>query len=215
MKKIVLGLLLIVGFYSNAQEYKLEEKSVTGIFEANGKTKAELFSAINKWISINYNSPKSVIQLNDLESGSIIVNGVNSVFYKNNYKIIYPKNSSVEIYDELELKHSIELSIKDNKYRIIYKIIGLIPYEQQPTNKIKWTKMETLTLDCINFNNPTEASILAYNIFLEDKLNVNREKKELILSETKPMFDDLVANLLTQIKRNMAEIQMAIKNDGW
>ena len=49
MKKIIFGLLILMSFYSNAQEYKLEEKSVTGIFEANGKTKAELFSAINKW----------------------------------------------------------------------------------------------------------------------------------------------------------------------
>jgi hypothetical protein len=54
MKKIALGLLMLMSFYSNAQEYKLEEKSVTGIFEVNGKTKAELFSAINKWISVNY-----------------------------------------------------------------------------------------------------------------------------------------------------------------
>jgi predicted transcriptional regulator YheO len=75
--------------------------------------------------------------------------------------------------------------------------------------------MEAVTLACINLNNPTEASILAYNIFLEDLLMVNKEKRELIKSETKPMFDDLVANLLTQIKRNIEEIQTAIKNDGW
>lgn len=38
MKKILFGILMLVGFYTNAQEYKLEEKSVIGIFEANGKT---------------------------------------------------------------------------------------------------------------------------------------------------------------------------------
>jgi Domain of unknown function (DUF4468) with TBP-like fold len=191
MRKFIL-LMLFITTITNAQEYKLEEKTVTGIFEANQKTKAELFSAINKWISVNYKSAKTVIQLNDLESGTIIVQGINSVFYRNNYKILYPKNSSVKEYDELKLKHTIEFSFKDNKHRIVYKIIGLIPYEQQPTNKIKSTKMEALTLDCINLNNPTEASILAYNIYLESILNVGKEKKEILKTETKPMFEDLV-----------------------
>ena len=80
---------MALSFYSNAQEYKLEEKSVTGIFEANGKTKAELFSAINKWISVNYNSEKTVVQLSDTEGGNIIIKGITEGKY--NLKPFRPK----------------------------------------------------------------------------------------------------------------------------
>ena len=83
MKKLILGLLMAVSFYSNAQEYKIEEKAVTGIFEVPNKSKAEIFSAISKWISINYNSGKSVTQLSDAEGGNIVVKGINEITYSN------------------------------------------------------------------------------------------------------------------------------------
>ena len=125
MKKIVLGILIMVSFYSNAQEYKLEEKSVTGIFEANGKTKAELFSAINKWISVNYNSANSVIQLNDLESGTIIVKGINTIVNKSFIKsFLHPDLQKKTSFNTMtyNFSHLIEINIKDNKFRIMYLI---------------------------------------------------------------------------------------------
>ena len=75
MRKFIL-LILFITTITNAQEYKLEEKTVTGIFEIKEKTKAEIFASINKWVSINYNSAKNVVQMNDLESGTIIIKGI-------------------------------------------------------------------------------------------------------------------------------------------
>lgn len=72
-----------MGNFGYPQEFKYEEKLVTGIFEAQGKSKSEIFSAINKWISINYNSSKNVIQMNDMDSGTIIQNCI-----KNHFKAI-------------------------------------------------------------------------------------------------------------------------------
>jgi hypothetical protein len=66
MKKILLITFMVFGFLSYAQEFKAEGKTLTGIFEAEGKNKSELFSLINKWISINYNSSKNVIKMYDL-----------------------------------------------------------------------------------------------------------------------------------------------------
>ena len=86
MKKILLTLFICVWFNNYAQEFKLEEKSVTGVFEANGKTKAELFSAINKWVSINYKSASRVIQLNDAEAGAIVIKGTADYPIKNYFK---------------------------------------------------------------------------------------------------------------------------------
>ena len=66
-----LKLLLAITFtiltinQSVSQEYQLEEKTITGIFDTPDKTKSEIFSSINKWISLNYNSAQNVVQLND------------------------------------------------------------------------------------------------------------------------------------------------------
>ena len=55
-KAIILFMILIVNsVYS--QDYTYEDKTMTGVFEVKGKSQSELFSLINKWISINYNSP--------------------------------------------------------------------------------------------------------------------------------------------------------------
>ena len=82
--------MLFITTIANSQEYKLEGKTITGTFDIKDKTKSEIFASINKWISINYNSAKSVIQMNDLESGTIIIKGINEVKYKNPQKVLYP-----------------------------------------------------------------------------------------------------------------------------
>ena len=95
MKKTLMVYLLFLPIFTKAQEYKLEKKTVTGIFEVKEIKKAEIFVAINKWVSINYNSAKNVVQMNDLESGTIIIKGINEVSYKNSMKELYPNNKYI------------------------------------------------------------------------------------------------------------------------
>lgn len=93
MKKIIFLITLFLCQIITSQEFELGEKSITGIFDVKGKSKSEIFSSINRWISLNYNSSKDIIQLNDKESGTIIVKGINistfenarRKFYKNQY----------------------------------------------------------------------------------------------------------------------------------
>ena len=94
---------------TNAQEYKLEDKTITGVFEVKEKSKAEIFASINKWVSINYNSAKNVVQMNDLESGTIIIKGINEVTYKNSMKELYPNKKYVEEYAKTKFNHLIEI----------------------------------------------------------------------------------------------------------
>ena len=212
IKKIAY-LLFVISFYANAQEYKLEEKAVTGIFEANGKTKAELFSAINKWISINYNSAKTVIQLDDAEGGNIVVKGINEAKCKNNSKVLMPNIKSDE-YSIMKFNHLIEINIKDNKFRIIYRItdyaMELVGYEN----------IKKLTFDCINFNGVDDNSIAAVNEFSEQTLKagfIGKEKREKYKSLTKPMYEELNANLIADIKITMESIAKSttVSSDGW
>ena len=212
MRKIVLGLLMVMSFYSNAQEYKLEEKSVTGIFEANGKTKAELFSAINKWISVNYNSPESAIELNDAEGGNIIVKGITEGKY--NLKPFRPKLKK-DKYIIVKFDHLIELNIEDNKLKIIYKITNLANIKH-PKAQAECVKN---TLNCINFNGVDDNSIVTYNEFLEPILKgglIGKEKREKYKSLSKPMFEELNSNLISTIKVTMEAMAKAttVTSDG-
>jgi hypothetical protein len=217
MKKIFLILLMAVSYCSNAQAYKLEEKSVIGIFEADGKTKAEIFSAINKWISINYNSGKSVTQLSDDEAGNIVVKGVNKVYYKNILKLFfYENNESFPSIIPLNLNHLIEINVKDNKYRITYRITDYVSTASTPNYY-----MEKEAFDCINLNGSSEASLVAFNEEMDSVLKMGlkgKSKRELVLAETKPAFDEFATSLITDIKSIMLSIEKSVKskvNDNW
>ena len=204
---------MALSFYSNAQEYKLEEKSVTGIFEANGKTKAELFSAINKWISVNYNSEKTVVQLSDTEGGNIIIKGITEGKY--NLKPFRPKFKR-DKYKIVKFNHLIELNIEDNKLKIIYKITNLanIKHPKAQTECVK------NTLNCINFNGVDDNSIVTYNEFLEPILiraYIGKEKRNIYKSLSKPMFEELNSNLISNIKATMESIAKltTVTSDSW
>ena len=152
MKKLI-PLFLLFTCLINAQEYKLEERTITGVFEKTGKTKSELFSSINRWISINYNSSINVIQMNNIDSGTIIVKGINEVKYKDDLtKILSPK-SNIE-YATMKVSHLIEINIKDGRYRVIYKVVDLA---------IQDSGYNDLVINCINFNKVDDESIQNYN----------------------------------------------------
>jgi hypothetical protein len=212
MKKIVLGILIMVSFYSNAQEYKLEEKSVTGIFEANGKTKAELFSAINKWISVNYNSANSVIQLNDLESGTIIVKGINTIVNKSFIKsFLHPDLQKKTSFNTMtyNFSHLIEINIKDNKFRIMYLITKYEDYGND--NEI---------FKRINFEGIDNNTVENYNALADGLLEtfmIDKKNKQAMRDAMKPMLDEMNSSLENDIKNTLQSIYKTAteKTEGW
>lgn len=211
MKNIILLMLLITSF-TNAQEYKLEQKTVTGVFEIKEKTKAEIFASINKWVSINYNSAKNVVQMNDLESGTIIIKGINEVSYKNSMKELYPNNKYVEEYARTKFNHLIEINIRDNKFRIIYKITDIASDD---------VGYNSLTFNCIGFDGINENAITEYNDKMEVLLKqglIGKEKREKFKSLSKPMFEGLSNSIVNDIKATMQSIEKSItetNKDKW
>lgn len=216
MKKILFTTLLMLSLSNYAQTYTIEDKTLTGVFEVQGKTKAQIYSAINKWISINYNSGKSVTQLSDSEGGNIVVKGINETTYKNTYKILYPNNKYVPADYPLLLNHLIEVNIKDNKFRITYRIIDYVP----ATPLVPYS-LDKNAFDCINFNNSSDASILEYNNQIESLLKmgfIGAAKRGTVTALTKPSFDEVNSNIITSIKTTMLSIQSAVTTpttDGW
>ena len=202
----------MTSFQTYAQEYELDEKTVTGIFEMEGKNKSAIFSAINKWISINYNSAKNVIQMNEKESGTIIIKGINEVVYKNTWKFLYPKNKYITEYSTTKFNHLIEINIKDNRYRVIYKITDIASEEAE---------FNDMFFKCISFNRINEKYIDEYNEVIDGNLKkgmIGKKKRENFKSLTKPMFEELNSSILFDIKLTMKSIEQSVtsKNkDDW
>ena len=219
MKKIILGIFVFMSFLLNAQEYKIEDKALTGIFEVQGKTKGQIYSAINKWISINYNSGKSVTQLSDGEAGNIIVKGINEVSYPNISKIMYPNMKSMQDISIMKLNHLIEINIKDNKFRIIYKIVDF--YIDPATAGYMTPEIIKMTNDCINLNGISDIALLTSTEFMDMNLKkgmIGKEKRDKVKEATKPMYDELNTNLVANMKTTMLSIQSAVTStttDGW
>lgn len=189
---------------SFGQEYKVEEKAITGVFEIDGKSKTEIFSAINKWISVNYNSAKNVIQLNDLVAGNIIIKGINTVTYLNAMKVLYPKNSYIPESTTTKFNHLMEINVKENKFRIIYRIID----------------SEGLTdsfFNCIKLNGGNESNIIAQNEEMEINLKkglIGKEKRELYKLKSSEMYEDIRKKLENTMKETMLSIEKSTKTNS-
>lgn len=216
MKKLIFAVTLLLSMIGYGQTYTIEDRSVIGVFEVAGKSKTEIFSAINKWISINYNSGKSVTQLSDSEAGNIVVKGINETMYKNTYKILFPKSNSIPTYNPLSLNHLIEVNVKDNKYRITYRII-----DYSPAIPAVPYSLDDVAFKCINFNGSSDDSILAYNNRMDSLLKigfVGATKRAAVNATTKPSFDEMGVTLIADIKSTMQSINKSIatpSNDGW
>ena len=215
-KNILIVFITFISISVNAQEFKKEEKSITCIFETTGKTKAEIFSSINKWISLNYNSPKTVLQLNDAETGSIIIKGSNKQGVKSPYKKFLPKSyqeSSAFDYDINNFKHLIEIDIKDNKYRIRFTIMECIENSSFATNSSEIFKSLNFidgSIDSVDYDVLTDAYLEAYLI--------NKKHKESFKFILKPMLKELNTALEESIKETMFSIDTSVKsvkNDKW
>lgn len=212
-------LILMTSLNCYSQEYTLEKKTIIGVFDTEGKTKAEIFSSINKWIALNYNSAQNVVQLNDKESGNIIVKGINDAVYKNVMKELYPKNKYMQDYSNIKFNHTIEINIKDNKYRIIYTLNNIITPKY-----VAGFDMESLSnriFDIIDFTGIKQEKIDNYNNYIDElwkSAMVSKKKREEYLEKTKPVFEEMNKGVIESIKSTMISIEKTVKStkkDDW
>ena len=150
--------------------------------------------------------------MNDLESGTIIIKGINEVSYKNSMKELYPNNKYIEEYSKTKFNHLIEINIVDNKYRIIYKITDIA------TEDVGYN---SLIFNCIGFDGINENAVTEYNDKMEELLKqgmVGKDKREKFKSSTKPTFEELNNSLVKDIKETMQSIEKSITEttkDKW
>ena len=114
---ITLALQIILPLYLYSQDtsnHKLmgivpyENLSVRykGVIEAPGLTATDIYNRAKKWVAQNYRSSKDVIQLNNKETGEIIVKGYATLKYS------HPLYAGI-----WRSYHILLIQIKDGKYR--------------------------------------------------------------------------------------------------
>ncbi len=111
MKKINYFTILLFIFYSNftfSQENKFEI-TINGyepkVFEVENQTKSDIYKLIKKWVIKTYKNPKEVLTA-DIENEIIKINGFSTNIVK------------WSIGDGWDLFYSLDIEIKDNKYRL-------------------------------------------------------------------------------------------------
>lgn len=134
MKKILPLILLIIPFISYSQNFTSVKDSLKAlkdtiylahppidaqgvityklIEDVPGVSKKELYDRAKIWSALTFKSSKNVIQLDDTDGGTIIIQALTEQFFV--YKVFgtpYPARYN--------LHFSVHFSIKENKYRLI------------------------------------------------------------------------------------------------
>ena len=186
----------------------ITEKKITATINAIGKSKSEIYSTINKWVSINYTSANDVIQMNDKEAGTMIVKGLNSLSFINPTRATYPKTKAIPIENKLLLSHLLEINVRDNKYRLNYTITNIV--ETSPKNTMHTNPN---TFSCINLNGATDEAIVNFNNHWKNlfkKSMMGKKKQSKYLSFSKPTFDEINARLALSFVLNFISINKMV-----
>lgn len=106
MKKLFLiGTLAFLTMVATAQEAK--NLSFTQVIKVENKSKSDIYSGLRAWVAKYYRSAQSVIQMDDRESGVIIV------------KALFPYNFGKMMYAAYEGKvdYTLKLQARDGRFR--------------------------------------------------------------------------------------------------
>ena len=112
----------------------------------------------------------------------------------------------------MKFNHLIEINVKENKFRIIYRITEIASEDVGSNNMI---------FKCINFNGTDDKAISEYNEFIDGYLKkglIGKKKRAKFKSKTKPMFEELNNSIIIDIKSTMKSIEKSVeskKKDDW
>ncbi|RBA29489.1 DUF4468 domain-containing protein [Flavobacterium tibetense] len=111
MKKLFLGLLMAVCFYSSAQETEFTFTAENGMTDfivtpIEGKTAPEIYKKVIEWIKVTYKNPDKVI-LSTIENEYVRFEGYSET--------LHSYNAMGKHYEPT--KYEIEINVKDGKYK--------------------------------------------------------------------------------------------------
>ena len=119
--KIALMLFFLFVGLTQAQDSRIEVKSITKFYQANDLAPALMLSRAEQWFGNEENSEDFKIISLDQEKGEMLVEGSTKVLYKNIGKELYPKRSGMAEVLEARFGNKIMVKTDTKGYSITYE----------------------------------------------------------------------------------------------
>ena len=204
LNALILFCLLVINLMQ-AQDYLIEEKSVSRVFQAEGLSKSEIMSRMESWYSNTERTPHDTIETLDLDKGFMRVKGEVKVLYKNIGTELYPKRSQMADVLEAKFKHTIEMDIEDNAYVVKYYLNEMVK---------EMYGREAEFFDCINFVEIDKEALDNYNHSMGKVLKMNfvfKKRREIFFDNSETQFQEVSSFILNEAQVNMFAAYDALK----
>ena len=206
MSKVICFVLLFILVPSvNAQEYLIESKSATIVYEVPDKTKSDLYQSALQWFEKEESTSEYTIESSDPNAGIIRVSEVNQVYYKNIGKLMYPKRTGMAEMLSGDFSYDIELVFEDGTYMVKYLLTGM---EKEMYGR------DDLFYACIDFEEIDEDALAEYNKSMNKLLTMNavfKKRRNIFKENSRSQFEDASQNVLNSMTSNMGSLYSYLK----
>jgi len=206
MSKVICFVLLFILVPSvNAQEYLIESKSATIVYEVPDKTKSDLYQSALQWFEKEESTSEYTIESSDPNAGIIRVSEVNQVYYKNIGKLMYPKRTGMAEMLSGDFSYYIELVFEDGTYMVKYLLTGM---EKEMYGR------DDLFYACIDFEEIDEDALAEYNKSMNKLLTMNavfKKRRNIFKENSRSQFEDASQNVLNSMTSNMGSLYSYLK----
>jgi len=198
-------LVFLVAPRLNAQEYLIEGKSATIVYEVPDRSKSDLHQAALHWFDNEDSTSEYIIESNDADTGTIRISEVNQVYYKNIGKLMYPNRSGMAEMLSGDFSYDIELIFEDGTYMVRYQLTGM---EKEMYGR------DDLFYACIDFEEIDEKALAEYNESMNKLLVMNavfKKRRNIFKDNSKSQFEDASQNILNSMTANMGSLYSYLK----
>ncbi len=206
--KISLCMFLLFSFLIQAQESRIEEKSISKHYVSENLESSLILSRAEQWFNSEENSEQFEIISLDQDKGEMLVEGKTKVLYKNIGKELYPKRSGMAEVLEASFGNKITIQTENGAYSITYQVVDM---------KQEMYKMEDLFYDCIDFKSIDEEDLKHYNKAMNKLLKANlvfKKRRDIFAENSKSQFEEVSDYLLNAGELTIYSIHEAVVADG-
>lgn len=207
MSKVICFLFLLFIYVPpvKAQEYLIEGKSATIVYEVPDRSKSDLYNAALQWFENEDSTSEYAIESSDPKTGIIRVSEVNQVYYKNIGKLMYPQRSGMAEMLSGDFSYDIELIFEEGTYMVKYQLTGM---EKEMYGR------DDLFYACIDFEEIDEEALAEYNKSMNKLLTMNavfKKRRNIFKDNSRSQFEDASQNILNSMTSNMGSLYSYLK----
>ena len=198
-------LLTVILEPAGAQEYLIESKSATIVYQVPERTKEQMYNDALDWFEDEERTSQYTVGKADPQAGTLEVDEVNQVFYKNIGKLMYPKRSGMAEMLSGDFSYHIDLAFEDGTYMVKYELTGM---EKEMYGR------DELFYACIDFEKIDEKALEAYNESMNKLLLMNavfKKRRDIFRENSRSQFEDASQNVLNSMTANMGSLYSYLK----